>query len=165
MVLRRARSLNWHNRYETIITGRANLHGEAAFVPGPPTADSLAAAPAHSALFCLFPSRNSPPSPLVSLVTAPSADSGETLAAVQHLTLSARGEETNEQQKINQEQHKVITSSPQRTEMLGELFTNWLCCLPADALTLMTFCGAPLLCCQSKRTPFGCGPFPLRISM
>lgn len=45
---------------------------------------------------------------------------------MQHLTLSARGEETNEQQKMNQEEHKVITGtqSLQRTEMLGELFSE-----------------------------------------
>lgn len=45
---------------------------------------------------------------------------------MRHLTLSARGQETNEQQKTSQEQHKVIrgTQFPQRTKKLGELFSK-----------------------------------------
>lgn len=119
-VLRRATS-QYTNGYEAIITGSPNLPEESALAPGPPTADSLAAAPAHSVQFCLFSSRNSHPSSLVSLLTAPSADSGETPADVQCLTHSARGEETNEQQKMNQAQHNAITESPQLNEMVGEI--------------------------------------------
>lgn len=88
------------NSDKIIITGSPNLHEEAALPLEPPTAGSLADAPAHSALFCLFPSWNNHPSSPVSLLTAPSADSGEKPADAQCPTQPARREETNKDQKI-----------------------------------------------------------------